>query len=250
METMETTPADIQKDPDRGRVRDLLLRPAAVPLDRLRRPDAAEARGLPGHGPVRGGDPARGRVRRPHLRRLRRQGQADRAHRRRRRPTRRSSSTALRADPDGHAGDPAPEDAARRDLRRADARARNEAEPLPEGGTLPTAQVSDAVQLDEIFRAFDPETRAAFQTWMQGQAAAPARPRRRPLGRDRQPRPVRRAGRPIAATARLPGAAPSRSSSATAATVFDALSERQGQLRGLIENSTRCSRPRRGATRS
>jgi phospholipid/cholesterol/gamma-HCH transport system substrate-binding protein len=47
-----------------------------------------------------------------------------------------------------------------------------DAAPLPEGGTLPTAQVSDAVQLDEIFRAFDEPTRAAFQTWMADAAVA------------------------------------------------------------------------------
>jgi len=43
---------------------------------------------------------------------------------------------------------------------------------LPEGATLPTAQVSDSVQLDEIFRAFDEPTRAAFQTWMADAAVA------------------------------------------------------------------------------
>ncbi len=47
-----------------------------------------------------------------------------------------------------------------------------DAPPLPEGGTLPNAQVSDAVQLDEIFRAFDEPTRAAFQTWMADAAVA------------------------------------------------------------------------------
>ncbi len=47
-----------------------------------------------------------------------------------------------------------------------------DAPPLPEGGTLPDAQVSDAVQLDEIFRAFDEPTRAAFQTWMADGAIA------------------------------------------------------------------------------
>jgi ABC-type transporter Mla subunit MlaD len=46
------------------------------------------------------------------------------------------------------------------------------APPLPEGGTLPTGQVSDAVQLDEIFRAFDEPTRAAFQSWMADAAVA------------------------------------------------------------------------------
>jgi ABC-type transporter Mla subunit MlaD len=44
--------------------------------------------------------------------------------------------------------------------------------PLPDGGTLPTANVAESVQLDEIFRTFDPETRAAFQTWMQDAAVA------------------------------------------------------------------------------
>src|SRR3712207_1887045 len=43
---------------------------------------------------------------------------------------------------------------------------------IPEGGALPTAQVSPTVELDEIFRAFDPKTRRAFQTWMQDQADA------------------------------------------------------------------------------
>ena len=38
---------------------------------------------------------------------------------------------------------------------------------LPDGGTLPIAQVAESVQLDELFRTFDAPTRAAFQTWMQ-----------------------------------------------------------------------------------
>jgi virulence factor Mce-like protein len=38
---------------------------------------------------------------------------------------------------------------------------------LPDGGTLPQGQVSPTVQLDQIFSAFDPVTRRAFQTWMQ-----------------------------------------------------------------------------------
>jgi virulence factor Mce-like protein len=43
---------------------------------------------------------------------------------------------------------------------------------IPEGGTLPSSQVSDTVELDEILRAFDPQTRQAFQEWMQTQAQA------------------------------------------------------------------------------
>src|SRR5919204_1927921 len=37
------------------------------------------------------------------------------------------------------------------------------ARPIPEGGRLASSQVSDTVELDEILRAFDPKTRAAFQ---------------------------------------------------------------------------------------
>ena len=70
----------------------------------------------------------------------------------------------VRADPEGHEGDPAPEDAAGRDLRRADA-GRQERRDDPRG--RPPARrrrSSPTVELDEIFRAFDPKTRAAFQT--------------------------------------------------------------------------------------
>jgi phospholipid/cholesterol/gamma-HCH transport system substrate-binding protein len=43
---------------------------------------------------------------------------------------------------------------------------------VPDGGTLPEANIAQSVQLDEIFRTFDPETRAAFQTWQQEAAVA------------------------------------------------------------------------------
>jgi phospholipid/cholesterol/gamma-HCH transport system substrate-binding protein len=43
---------------------------------------------------------------------------------------------------------------------------------LHDGAILPAAQVTDSVQLDEIFQAFNPETRRAFQTWMQEAAVA------------------------------------------------------------------------------
>jgi phospholipid/cholesterol/gamma-HCH transport system substrate-binding protein len=50
--------------------------------------------------------------------------------------------------------------------------ANGESEMLDDGGTLPAANVAESVQLDEIFRTFDPQTRAAFQTWMQDSALA------------------------------------------------------------------------------
>jgi phospholipid/cholesterol/gamma-HCH transport system substrate-binding protein len=43
---------------------------------------------------------------------------------------------------------------------------------LPDGATLPPANVAESVQLDEIFRTFNPQTRAAFQTWQQEAAVA------------------------------------------------------------------------------
>ena len=43
---------------------------------------------------------------------------------------------------------------------------------LADGGTLAEANIAESVQLDEIFRTFDPETRAAFQQWMQQAAVA------------------------------------------------------------------------------
>lgn len=43
---------------------------------------------------------------------------------------------------------------------------------LADGATLPEANIAESVQLDEIFRTFDPETRAAFQSWMQEAAVA------------------------------------------------------------------------------
>jgi virulence factor Mce-like protein len=43
---------------------------------------------------------------------------------------------------------------------------------LPDGGLLPRSQVSNAVQLDQIYDALDPTTRKAFQTWQQQLAIA------------------------------------------------------------------------------
>ena len=46
---------------------------------------------------------------------------------------------------------------------------------LRDGSTLPAGHVSPTVELDEIFRTFDPATREAFRTWMdqQGRALQP-----------------------------------------------------------------------------
>jgi phospholipid/cholesterol/gamma-HCH transport system substrate-binding protein len=41
------------------------------------------------------------------------------------------------------------------------------AKPVPDGGLLPRGQVTNAVQLSDIFNALDPKTRRAFQVWQQ-----------------------------------------------------------------------------------
>src|SRR5215204_1081446 len=107
---------------------------------------------------------------------------------------------------------------------------------LPEGGSLPPAQVANSVQLDEVFRTFNRQTREAFQAWMQGQAAA-LRGRGADLGEaiaELEPfsesanRALRILDTQRHAVRRLVH---------SGGTVFQALSERQGQLRGLIQNS-------------
>ncbi len=108
--------------------------------------------------------------------------------------------------------------------------------PLPEGGELPRAQVSDAVELDEIFRTFDEPTRAAFQTWQQDVSIA-----------------LRHRGADLSAAIGNLGPFASdldrllrildserlatRQFVRDTGEVFEALSERRGQLRGLITNS-------------
>jgi phospholipid/cholesterol/gamma-HCH transport system substrate-binding protein len=109
---------------------------------------------------------------------------------------------------------------------------------VPEGASLRESQVSDTVQLDEIFRTFDKPTRAAFQTWMQEQAKGIGG-----YGRD-----VNDALGNLAPFAedtaqivdilnRQQGAV--RSLVSNTGVVFEALSSRDGQLRSLIENSNR-----------
>ncbi len=110
------------------------------------------------------------------------------------------------------------------------------APPLPEGGTLADAQVSDAVQLDEIFRAFDEPTRAAFQAWMADAAVAFR-------------------GRGVDLNAALGNLDPFAESAddllrildsqrlavkkllADGGATFDAISKQPGELRSLIENT-------------
>jgi phospholipid/cholesterol/gamma-HCH transport system substrate-binding protein len=109
---------------------------------------------------------------------------------------------------------------------------------LHDGGTLPNGQVAPSVQLDEIFRTFNPKTRLAFQGWMQnaalalrgqGQALSNAFGELEPTFTDADK--VLR----VLDTQRLAV----KQLISNGGTVFEALSQRQGQLSGLIRNSDR-----------
>ena len=77
---------------------------------------------------------------------------------------------------------------------------------VPDGGCLADARVAKTVELDEIFQALDPETRASVPHLAAGPGQGGRRPRARPQRRARQParlrrrrrRPARRARRPVA----------------------------------------------------
>lgn len=115
---------------------------------------------------------------------------------------------------------------------------RETSEPLPEGGELATAQVSDAVQLDEIFRTFDEPTRIAFQNWMADAAGAfhgrgadlNAALGNLPPFVERADDLVQILDRDRLAVKQLVD---------TGGQTFDALSERPGELRSLIQNTER-----------
>jgi virulence factor Mce-like protein len=107
---------------------------------------------------------------------------------------------------------------------------------VPEDGTLRTANISPTVELDEIFRAFDDRTRVAFQRWMQSQAQAS-------IGRGRDINdalgalgPFAESGADVLRILDTQRLAVSRLVRNTG-DVFAALTERDGQLRQLIENS-------------
>jgi phospholipid/cholesterol/gamma-HCH transport system substrate-binding protein len=112
------------------------------------------------------------------------------------------------------------------------------APPLPEGGQLADAQVGETVELDELLRAFDPRTRAAFRVWMQSQAEAIT-------GNGRNLNEALGNLAPFAEDASvlvdiLNRQEPAlRRLVANTGVVFGALNERDGQLRSLIENSER-----------
>jgi phospholipid/cholesterol/gamma-HCH transport system substrate-binding protein len=107
---------------------------------------------------------------------------------------------------------------------------------LPEEGQLPPGQVSPTVELDEIFRAFDPQTRRRFQVWMQSQSQALD-------GRARDISDTLGNLDPFAEdTTKVLEVLNSQEAAVrqvvrNTGVVFDALSERRGQLQSAIRNS-------------
>jgi phospholipid/cholesterol/gamma-HCH transport system substrate-binding protein len=107
---------------------------------------------------------------------------------------------------------------------------------VPEGGRLPEGAVSETVELDEILRTFDPETRAAFREWTQTQAEAIA-------GHGRDVNDALGNLGPFADDAAVLVDILNRQQPAVTrlisdtGVVFEALTEREGQLRDLIENA-------------
>ncbi len=175
-------------------LRAVVLRPAAVPVAGLRRPDPAQAEGLPLQRRRSARPPSwprRPTSASPACR-------SARSSRSRRRPSGRSKAVieldaALRAAAEGQQGDPAPEDAAGRDLRRADARPQVVRDAARERHAADLAGLADASSSTRSFARSTRRRATAFQTWMQTQAqGVTGRPRPGHQRRARQPRAVRR----------------------------------------------------------
>ena len=138
---------------------------------------------------------------------------------------------ALRADGQGHARDPAPEDAAGRDLRGAGARQRQPGTIAGRRHARRRARWRETVQLDEILRTFDPKTRERVlhlaRPAGRGGARAAAR---RSTTRSATSRRSRRTPTTCCGCCACQSGATRRLVRNTGE-VFGALSERQGQLR-------------------
>ncbi len=112
------------------------------------------------------------------------------------------------------------------------------ARPLPDGGQIPANQVEPAVTLDDILAALDPRTRAAFKAWQQTLAAS-YNGRGEQINSDfAELEPfVESANKLVGILASQEGAL--RATVHNTGVVFDALTERDHQYRGLIENGER-----------
>ena len=112
----------------------------------------------------------------------------------------------------------------------------NESEWVPDGGRLPAGQVSPTVELDEILRTFDPETRRRFSIWFDQQGQAARGQAEEISTAIAHLTPFAEETGDVLRVLATQGDATRRLVRDTGV-VFDALTERQGQLRELIRNS-------------
>jgi phospholipid/cholesterol/gamma-HCH transport system substrate-binding protein len=109
---------------------------------------------------------------------------------------------------------------------------------IGDGGTLGAGQVADTVELDEILRGFDPVTRERFSTWFH-EAGIAAKGNAEALNDAlANLTPFAEETDDVLAVLRRQSDATQRFVRDTGY-VFDALTERKGQLRDLIRNSNR-----------
>jgi phospholipid/cholesterol/gamma-HCH transport system substrate-binding protein len=109
---------------------------------------------------------------------------------------------------------------------------------IPDGGMLNPGNVADTVQLDEIFRSFDPKTRAAFRTWFEAQGRAVGNRGAELNAALGNLVPFEQDATTVVQILNEQKADTSRLVRNTSV-VFDALTERGDQLRSLITNSNR-----------
>jgi phospholipid/cholesterol/gamma-HCH transport system substrate-binding protein len=109
---------------------------------------------------------------------------------------------------------------------------------IADGGKLEQGNIAQTVQLDEIFRAFDPKTRAAFRTWLDAQGRA----------LDKRGRDLNNALGNLTPFEQDAGTllqilnqqkTDVRKLVGNTSVVFNALTERGDQLRSLIDNSNK-----------
>jgi phospholipid/cholesterol/gamma-HCH transport system substrate-binding protein len=109
---------------------------------------------------------------------------------------------------------------------------------LADGGTLPAGQVAETVELDEILRTFDPETRRRFTIWLDQQGQAVEGQAQEINDALALLTPFAEETDDVLKVLRVQGGATRRLVRDTGV-VFEALTERRGQLRELISNSNR-----------
>ena len=109
---------------------------------------------------------------------------------------------------------------------------------IPDGGRIPTTQVTPSVQLDDIMQAFQPKVRRAFQVWMQEQALAGAGRGRDISDTIAQFAPLEEQATDLLTILHRQAPQLTQLVSGTGQ-VFSSISERNGQLSSLIRNSNK-----------